>query len=38
MMHQQILAMGLTYAGEKKYKTETRIRAFKYIALSRTAY
>ena len=37
-MHQQILAMGLTFVEEKKCKTETLICAFDYFTLSQNAY
>ena len=36
--HEQILAMGLIYLGEKKYKLETLTRAFEYFALPQSAY
>ena len=38
IMIQQILAMELTFKGEKKYKTETLIRAFEYFVLFRSTY
>ena len=38
VLHQQIQSMSVTYVGEKKYTTETLVRAFEYFALSRATY
>ena len=38
VMKDQLMAMGVTLVGEKKYTVETTVRAFEYFALSRSTY